>query len=453
MCLVNGELFLLKFAIAKGRLRFAVARPAALLKQKRGEENMPDRILTTHVGSLPRPAKLIEFIHQCTVNDKFDEASFDQELKGAVAEVVRQQKDAGVDLINDGEFAHTMGWAYDYGSWWSYVVRRLSGVEITKTGLWMTTLSAHTKTPMAPNDFVVGDWHDRRDMSKFQEAYMDPQSGCGLPEQFMTNHSPLVTGPIKYTGQKAIQRDIANLKAGLKAAGLGTEGAWMNSIAPASCARMPNEYYKSEEELLYACADAIREEYNAIVDAGLSVQLDDPAIGENWDQQKNEPSVEGYRRYTKLCIDALNHAIKGLPSDKIRFHLCWGSWHGPHTTDIPMKHLVDLMLAVNADYYSFEAANARHEHEWKIWKDVKLPPGKKILPGVVTHSTNLIEHPEIVADRICRFAEAVGRDNVIASTDCGLGGRVHPQIAWAKLKTLAEGAALATRRLWQRAAA
>jgi len=414
---------------------------------------MANRILTTHVGSLPRPAKFIEVSQKRTLGEKFDEAAYEAELKNAVAEVVQKQKEAGVDLINDGELAHTMGWAYDYGSWWSYVIRRLAGVEVVNTGLWFTKLSAHTQTPMAPKDFVVGDWGERRDMSKFQEAYLDPQSGCGLPEQFMTNHSPLVKGPIKYKGQELIQRDIANLKAGLKAAGLGTEGAWMNSIAPASCARMPNEHYKSEEELLYACADAMHEEYKAIIDAGFIVQLDDPAIGENWDQQKNEPSVEGYRRYTKMQIDALNHAIKGLPSSRIRFHLCWGSWHGPHTTDIPMKHLVDLMLAVNADYYSFEAANARHEHEWKLWKDVKLPAGKKILPGVVTHSTNLIEHPELVADRICRFAEVVGPDAVIASTDCGLGGRVHPQIAWAKLKALSEGAELASKRLYSKVAA
>ena len=413
---------------------------------------MTNRILTTHVGSLPRPEKLLAAAHDRTVAGK-DEAVFDKELKGAVADVVRRQKELGVDLINDGELGHTMGWAYDYGSWWSYVIRRLAGVEVIKTGLWFTTLSAHIKTPMAPKDFVVGNWGERRDMAKFQEAYLDPHSGCGLPEQFMTEHSPVVNGPIKYKGQELIQRDIANLKAGLKAAGLGTEGAWMNSIAPASCARMPNEYYKNEEELLYACADAMHEEYKAIIDAGLTVQLDDPAIGENWDQQKIEPSVEGYRRYTKMCIDALNHSIKGLPANKIRFHLCWGSWHGPHSTDIPMKHLVDLMLAVNCDYYSFEAANARHEHEWKLWKNIKLPAGKKILPGIVSHSTNLIEDPELVADRIIRFAEAVGPENVIASTDCGLGGRVHPQIAWAKLKALSEGAALASKQLWKGRAA
>jgi 5-methyltetrahydropteroyltriglutamate--homocysteine methyltransferase len=414
---------------------------------------MTDRILTTHVGSLPRPQVLLDLSQKKTLGQSVDQAEFDRVLKDGVAEVVRRQKECGVDLINDGELGHTMGWAYDYGSWWSYVVRRLDGLEAVEAGLWGTTLAAHLNAPMAPKDFVVGNWVDRRDMARFQEAYMDPASGCALPEQFMTGHSPLASGPIKYHGQAEIRRDIDNLKAGLKAAGLSTEGAWMNAIAPASCARVPTNYYKTEEELLYACADAMREEYKAIIDAGLIVQLDDPAIGENWDQQKNEPSIEGYRRYTMMQIEALNHSIKGLPSDKIRFHLCWGSWHGPHSTDIPMKHLVDLMLKINCDYYSFEAGNARHEHEWKIWKDVKLPEGKKILPGVVSHSTNLIEDPELVADRICRFAECVGRENVIASTDCGLGGRVHPQIAWAKLDALSQGAAMATRRLWQKAAA
>ena len=408
---------------------------------------MADRILTTHVGSLPRPQKLIDIAHQRTTGGKVDQSAFDSVLKESVVDVVRGQKDVGIDIINDGELGHTMGWAYDYGSWWSYVVPRLGGVEVIDTGLWFTRLAAHTTAPMAPNDFVVGDWGDRRDMTRFHDAYMDPSAGCAIPEQFMTHYSPLVTGPITYKGQDAIQRDIAGLKAALKTAGI-TEGGYMNSVAPASCARMPNEHYDSEEELLYACADAMREEYKAIVDAGLIVQLDDPAIGENWDQQKEEPSVEGYRRYTRKCIEALNHAIRGLPSDKIRFHLCWGSWHGPHTTDIPMKHLADLMLQVNADYYSFEGANARHEHEWKVWKDVKLPDGKKLMPGIVSHATNLIEHPELVADRIVLWAETVGRDNVIASTDCGLGGRVHPQIAWAKLESLSEGARLATRRLW-----
>jgi 5-methyltetrahydropteroyltriglutamate--homocysteine methyltransferase len=218
-------------------------------------------------------------------------------------------------------------------------------------------------------------------------------------------------------------------------------------VAPASCARFGNEYYADDEEMMYACADAMREEYTAIIDAGLVLQLDDPAIAENWDQINPAPSVEDYRRFTRKRVEALNWAIRDLPANRIRFHLCWGSWHGPHTTDIPMTDIVDVMLEVNAGAYSFEAANVRHEHEWKVWRDVKLPEGKVILPGVVSHSTNVIEHPELVADRIGRFADAVGKQNVIASTDCGLGGRVHPQIAWAKLDALVKGAELATGQL------
>jgi 5-methyltetrahydropteroyltriglutamate--homocysteine methyltransferase len=193
----------------------------------------------------------------------------------------------------------------------------------------------------------------------------------------------------------------------------------------------------------------MREEYQAIIDAGLILQLDDPAIAENWDQINPAPSVEDYQRFTMVRVEALNHAIRGLPTDRIRFHLCWGSWHGPHVTDIPMADIVDVMLAIDAGAYSFEAANVRHEHEWKVWRDVALPEGKVILPGVVGHATTVVEHPEVVADRIVRYAEGVGRENVVASTDCGLGGRVHPQIAWAKLEALAQGAELATKRLWQ----
>jgi 5-methyltetrahydropteroyltriglutamate--homocysteine methyltransferase len=194
----------------------------------------------------------------------------------------------------------------------------------------------------------------------------------------------------------------------------------------------------------------MREEYKAIIDSGLILQLDDPSIAENWDQINPEPTVEEYRSFTMRRVEALNHAIKGLPQDRIRFHLCWGSWHGPHTTDIPMKHIVDVMLSINVQAYSFEAGNVRHEHEWSVWKDVKLPDGKLILPGIVSHATNVVEHPELVAERILRFASLVGRENVIAATDCGLGGRVHPDIAWAKLASLAQGAELASRQLWRR---
>jgi 5-methyltetrahydropteroyltriglutamate--homocysteine methyltransferase len=253
--------------------------------------------------------------------------------------------------------------------------------------------------------------------------------------------------PLTYIGHEAIAADIARFKAALAAAGV--EEGFMTAIAPASASRIGNMYYKTDEELLYACADAMREEYKAILDAGLIVQLDDPAIAENWDQINPEPSVEDYKKFTMVRVEALNYAIRDLPQDRIRFHLCWGSWHGPHTTDIAMRDIVEVMLAINAQAYSFEAGNVRHEHEWKVWQDVKLPDGKLILPGVVSHATNVVEHPELVAERILRFANLVGRERVIASTDCGLGGRVHRDIAWAKLEALAQGAALASRRLWR----
>jgi len=253
-------------------------------------------------------------------------------------------------------------------------------------------------------------------------------------------------GPLTYTGQAAIAADIAHFKAALKAAGV--EEGFMTSIAPGSASRIGNEYYKTDEEFIHACAEAMREEYKAIVDAGLVLQLDDPSIAENWDMINPAPSVEAYRKFSMIRVEALNHALRGLPADRIRFHLCWGSWHGPHVTDIPMRDIVDVMLAVNCQAYSFEAGNVRHEHEWRVWETVKLPAGKILIPGVVSHATNVIEHPELVAERIGRFARLVGREAVIAGTDCGLGGRVHPQLAWAKLQSLAQGAALATKQLW-----
>ena len=397
-----------------------------------------DRIITSHAGSLPRPDSLIEANAQREAG-KADEATFQKSLTDSVADVVRRQVAAGIAVPGDGEYGKSMGSRVNYRAWWSYSFDRLGGLKIENID--RDTLPVHRSSP---GNTVLSTFADRRDRARFAAAYSDPDSGITTGPR--PNNWPFCVAPVSYTGKAAIAADIANFKAALAANGVA-EG-FMTSIGPASCARIGNRHYKSDDEFVFACADAMREEYKAIVDAGLIVQLDDPAIGENWDQQKEEPSAEGYRRYTKKCIDALNYSIRGLPTDRIRFHLCWGSWHGPHTTDIPMKHLLDLMLEVNAYAYSFEAANARHEHEWKLWKDVKLPDGKMIMPGVVTHSTNLIEHPEIVADRICRFAEAVGRDKVVASTDCGLGGRVHPQIAWAKLEALAQGAELASKRLW-----
>jgi 5-methyltetrahydropteroyltriglutamate--homocysteine methyltransferase len=402
------------------------------------------RILTTHVGSLPRPKRLLELELRRSSGEEVDAAEYEQQLSDAVTDVVRHQKEAGVDLINDGEVGHTMGFEYDFGSWYSYIVRRLGGVEVVEVSQWEAKMAANP-TASDADEVVLGSFLDRRDRARFDEAYADPHSGCALPEQFLSHWSPIARGPITYIGQEALQRNITQFKAALAAAGV--EDGWMNSVAPGSC-RFPTDYYESDDELLYATAEALREEYKAIIDAGLILQLDDPAVAENWDQVKEEPSIEAYRRFAMKRVDALNHAIRDLPSERIRYHLCWGSWHGPHVTDIPISHLIDVMLAVNASAYSFEAANVRHEHEWELWKDVKLPEGKKILPGIVSHATNVVEHPDLVAQRIIRFADAVGPDSVVASTDCGLGGRVHPQIAWAKLEALSQGAAIASKRLY-----
>jgi 5-methyltetrahydropteroyltriglutamate--homocysteine methyltransferase len=399
---------------------------------------MPDRILTSHAGSLPRPEDLIALNERRGAGDFTDEAEYLGRLRAAVADVIARQRETGIDLVNDGEFGHSMGQRYDYGSWWTYVFQRLSNVELTPL-----TITEIPQPAAKPGEIRLASFGERRDWQTFAEAYEDPTSGAALPNRAAV--APVCLGPIAYQGQQDVQRDIADMKAAMAAAGVAD--GFLNSVAPASCARFGNEYYADDEEMMYACADAMREEYTAIIDAGLVLQLDDPAIAENWDQINPAPSVADYRRFTRKRVEALNWAIRGLPADRVRFHLCWGSWHGPHTTDIPMTDIVDVMLEVNAGAYSFEAANVRHEHEWKVWRDVKLPEGKVILPGVVSHSTNVIEHPELVADRIGRFADAVGKQNVIASTDCGLGGRVHPQIAWAKLDALVKGAELATGQL------
>ena len=330
-----------------------------------------------------------------------------------------------------------MGQRVNYRAWLSYSFNRLSGLEILDKPV--------PPRPSGPHDLVLQGLVKRRDRTKFINAYTDPESGISIGRDFTR---PVCTGPVKYIGQDAVQADIAHFKTALK--NNGVEEGFMTSIAPGSASRLGNAYYKTDDEFLFACADAMREEYTAILDAGLILQLDDPSIAENWDQIVPEPSVEAYRRFTAVRIEALNHAISGLPADRIRFHLCWGSWHGPHVTDLPMRDIVDLMLTVKCQAYSFEAANARHEHEWSVWREVKLPDDKLILPGIVSHATNVVEHPDLVAERIVRFANIVGRERVIASTDCGLGGRLHPEIAWAKLETLAQGAQIAGRQLWAR---
>ncbi|HVL24597.1 MAG TPA: cobalamin-independent methionine synthase II family protein [Thermomicrobiales bacterium] len=398
-----------------------------------------DRIQVSHVGSLPRPDALREAnAARLAAGGALD--GFDQILADAVKDVVRRQKDAGITVPNDGEYGKAMSGKVDYGAWWSYSFQRLGGLEIREGGLDVVPPQRSE-----PGNVRLSNFADRRDWNIFHDAYNDPTAGIALGDT-AARAFPVQVGPVTYIGQEAVQSDIASMKVAMAANGF--EEGFITAVSPGSAARIGNEYYRTEEEFIFACADALREEYTAIIDAGLILQIDDPSIAENFDQIVPEPSIEDYRAFTQIRVDALNHALEGLPADRVRFHLCWGSWHGPHTTDIEFKHIVDLMLRINAGAYTFEAANARHEHEWKVWETVALPEGKLILPGVVGHATNVVEHPELVADRIERFARLVGRENVIASTDCGLGGRIHPQIAWAKLEALAQGAELATQRLW-----
>jgi len=402
-----------------------------------------DRIQTTHAGSLPRTPELIaandarQLAEDGFTLDRTPE--FDGLLTSAVDDLVARQKAAGITVPGDGEFGKAMTSAVDYGAWWSYSFQRVSGLEVTGEDIFSAE-----PVRSGPGDVRLTTFPDRRDWTIFREAYTDPTSGISTGKG--ATAFPATTGKLAYVGHDAIASDIANLKAGLAANGL-TEG-FITSLSPGSGSRIPNAYYATEEEHIWAWADVLREEYKAIVDAGLILQIDDPSIAENWDQINPEPSIEDYQAFTRIRVEALNYALRDLPQEQIRFHLCWGSWHGPHTTDLELKNIVDLMLEIDAGAYSFEAANARHEHEWKVWQDVTLPEGKLILPGIVGHATNVVEHPELVADRIERFASVVGKENVIASTDCGLGGRIHPQIAWAKLEALSAGAEIATQRLW-----
>ncbi len=403
------------------------------------------RIRTSHAGSLPRPDDLVELNRRRIDGEPYDEDEYQRRLREATIEVVRRQVEAGVDIPNDGEYGHAMGAKVDYGAWWHYSFSRLSGL-----GSWTDMSNVPVAEPAGT--IRLGQFYQRRDWNIFAEAYGDPDAGLAAtaksskeePELGMA--LPVCTAPLRYTGQAEIERDIENLKAGLQAAGADT--GFLCSIGPGSASRIGNTFYETDEEFVWTCAEAMREEYLAITNAGLMVQIDEPSFAENWDQFDPAPSLEEYKRFTMVRVEALNHALRGIPEELTRFHCCWGSWHGPHTTDIEMRDLVDMLLAINTGSYSFEAGNVRHEHEWRVWEDVELPEGKVLAPGVVSHATNVIEHPELVADRIERFARLVGRENVVAGTDCGLGGRVHPQVAWAKLNTLGEGARLATRRLW-----
>jgi len=394
-----------------------------------------ERILTTHAGSLPRPADLREMWSKQTTGPA--EKALQERLRSAVGEVVLAQVKAGVDIPNDGEFGKPMRAASDRGAWGNYIFDRVSGFGPTSP----QSVAPDTAAPGAPMRIVGVRWEQR----EFAEFYAD--TGLGAPSTAASR--PTCHGPIAYTAHATLRRHLANLKEAADAAGV--EETFVSSIAPGSLemfCRDQNSYYPTVEAFLEAIAAAMREEYRAIAKADFILQLDDPGLPGAWDMLDPRPSLEEYKRYALLRVEMLNHALDGIPEDRVRYHICWGSWHGPHTTDIPLRDIVDVMLRVHAGAYSVEAGNGRHEHEYKVWQDIKMPAGKILIPGVVSHATDVVEHPELVADRILAFTDAVGRENVIAGTDCGLGGRVHPQIAWAKLRALSEGATLASKKLW-----
>jgi 5-methyltetrahydropteroyltriglutamate--homocysteine methyltransferase len=382
------------------------------------------RILTTHVGSLIRPDALQDFLRSKQGGKPYDQAAYDRCLSDSVSAVVRRQAEAGIDVVSDGEFGKSISWS-------QYVLERLSGFE-------RRTIKAG-----AVNPFARG-----ADRTRFAEFYAE----LDARETPATISESICVGPIAYTGQAALQRDIDNFKAALK--GANVEEGFLPVAAPASVIPdRKNEHYKSDEDCLRAIAEAMRTEYRMIVDAGFILQLDDARTAVTFDRMVPPGTFADYRKWVAMHVELLNHALEGIPEDRVRYHVCWGSWPGPHTTDVPLKDIVDLILQVRVGAYVIEGANPRHEHEWKVWRDAKLPPGRVLVPGVISHATNIVEHPELVAERIVRLARLVGRENVIAGTDCGFAQgpfyrRVHPSIMWAKLEALAEGARLATKELW-----
>jgi 5-methyltetrahydropteroyltriglutamate--homocysteine methyltransferase len=387
-----------------------------------------DRIFTTHVGSLIRPKELQDFLRLKQAGKPYDQSTYDACLTQSVADIVRQQAAAGVDVVSDGEFGKSISWS-------QYVLERLSGFE-------------RRPIKVDTNPFKRG-----ADRTKFSEFYAELDAADGVA----TTSNSVCVGPIKYTGQAELQRDIDNFKAALKA--VKVEEAFLPVAAPASVIPdRKNEYYKSDDELLAAIGEAMRTEYKMIVDAGFLLQLDDARNAVTYDRMVPPATFADYRKWLERQVEVINFAIEGIPADRIRYHVCWGSWPGPHTSDVPLKDIVDLILKVRVGAYVIEGANPRHEHEWKVWKDARLGAGQILIPGVISHATNVVEHPELVAERIVRLANIIGRENVIAGTDCGFAQgpfhrRVHPSIMWAKLEALAEGARLASKELWGRAAA
>ena len=380
-----------------------------------------NRILTTHVGSLIRPQPLQQFLRAKQVAERYDEEAYERCLRQSVAEVVRRQAQAGLDVISDGEFGKSISWS-------QYVLERLSGFE---------------RRPARSNPFTRG-----ADRERFPEFYTELDAHDGLS----TTTDSVCVGPITYTGQAALKRDIENFKTALEE--VHVEEAFLPVAAPASVIPdRKNEYYKTDEECLIAIGEAMRTEYRTIVDAGLLLQLDDARAAVTYDRMVPPATLADYRKWVGMHAEVLNHAIAGILPERIRYHVCWGSWPGPHTTDVPLKDIVDLILSVKVGAYLIEGANPRHAHEWKVWHDVKLPEGKILVPGVISHATNVVEHPELLCERITRLASLVGRESIIAGTDCGFAQgpfhrRVHSSIMWAKLEALVAGARLATKELW-----
>jgi 5-methyltetrahydropteroyltriglutamate--homocysteine methyltransferase len=379
-----------------------------------------DRILTTHTGSLPRPVGLIELYRNGSSPEQLQGA-----LRPAVADVVRQQREVGIDILNDGEYGKPMIGEVDYAAFTRYRYARLTGYEILEV----------------EETFELIGGRDRRDFEDFYRSGSAAISETG--KQAIARN----VGPISYIGHDEIKRDIENLKHALE--GTDAAGAFMAAIAPQEPARVGDHYPTKEDEAL-ALAAAMREEYKAITDAGLILQIDDARlVAEFEDKYSIDWDLRNFRGWAETHVERLNHALEGIPAERVRYHICWGSWKGPHSSDLPLKEIIDVILRVNVSQYVVEASNPQHEHEWEVWKTAKLPQGTVVVPGVVTHKTNVLEHPEVVAQRLLRYADVVGRENVIAGTDCGMGGRLDAKLAWAKLSALAEGAELASRRLWR----
>jgi 5-methyltetrahydropteroyltriglutamate--homocysteine methyltransferase len=379
-----------------------------------------DRILVSHVGSLARPPDLMEMLVARNEGKPFDAEALARRTREAVADVVEKQIECGIDIVNDGELGKS--------NFSRYTKERLGGFIERPAGADFKPTS------------IFG-----RDMLEFTE-YFNRGGRTSIGHHARVFYC---VEPITYIGQEEVKADIRNLKNALY--GKKIEEGFLPAVAPGTMEHwMKNEYYRTQEEYLFAIADAMAEEYRAIVDAGFVLQIDDPDLADAWQMHPRMTAVE-YRKYQELRIEALNHGLKGLPEDRIRFHMCWGSYHGPHKYDIPLNDIADLVLNVRAGCYSIEASNPCHEHEWRVWENRKLPDGKLLMPGVIGHYSDFIEHPRAIADRLIRYAKIVGRENVIAGSDCGIGSRVgHPQVGWAKFQAMAEGARIASRELWGR---